>query len=164
MEVDQRRRVARSEELEGVDHWQVPDAQERALVVHPEVHRAPADVQRPEETRWQDAAVEVVYLRPRTGVEKVDSYQGARRQLLLPVMAGDAPFVALDEHGVIVESIARFKGLEAEVVLLALTDAILREGTSLKAHAYVGLSRARSLLIVVGSKAIRRALQWPASL
>ena len=60
-----------------IDHRQILDMQDRALVIDLEVDRTPR-VDRPEETRRQDAAVEVVHLRPRTGVEEVDSNQCER--------------------------------------------------------------------------------------
>src|SRR5262245_47191539 len=77
-EVDHRGRVVRAEELERVDHGQVLHVQDGAPAVDREIDRALADVESPEETGGQDAAVEVVYLRPRTGVEQVDSNQGER--------------------------------------------------------------------------------------
>jgi DNA helicase IV len=50
-------------------------------------------------------------------------------------------------HEVIVESVARFKGLESEIVIL-LTDRILAKNQELS---YVGVSRARSRLYVFGA-------------
>ena len=72
------RGVVRPEELERVDDRQVLHVQDGAPVVHLEVDRALADVERPEQSRRQDAAVEIVHLRPRTGVEEVDSDEGER--------------------------------------------------------------------------------------
>ena len=57
---------------------QVLHVQHRPPVVHLEVDRALADVERPEQPRRQHAAVEIVHLRPRTGVEEVNSDEGER--------------------------------------------------------------------------------------
>jgi hypothetical protein len=59
--------------------------QNGAAAVDFEIDRAFADVERPEEPGGQDAAVEVVRLRPRTGVEQVDSNQGERTTVDGPV-------------------------------------------------------------------------------
>ena len=61
-ELDKGGRVAWTKELERVDDRQVPDVQDGSPVVHRKVDGAPGDVKCPEETRWQDAAVEVVHL------------------------------------------------------------------------------------------------------
>jgi superfamily I DNA and RNA helicase len=63
-------------------------------------------------------------------------------------------------RGVPVESISRFKGLDAGTVVLALAEG---RGPAHQAQAYVGMSRARSLLVVIGSEATRRAINWPSS-
>jgi hypothetical protein len=77
MEVDESGRVVRPKELKRVDHRHVLNVQDGALGVVLEIDD-PFHAERPEETRRQDAAVEVVHLRPRTGVEEVDSNQGER--------------------------------------------------------------------------------------
>jgi hypothetical protein len=61
-ELDKGGCVAWTEELERVDDRQVPDVQDGSPVVHRKVDGAPSDVKCPEETRWQDAAVEVIDL------------------------------------------------------------------------------------------------------
>ncbi len=61
-------------------------------------------------------------------------------------------------RGVPVESISRFKGLDAGAVVLVLAE---NKGPANQAQAYVGMSRARSLLVVVGSEATRAAVSWP---
>lgn len=61
-------------------------------------------------------------------------------------------------RGVPVESVSRFKGLDAAAVVLALVD---KNGPAHQAQAYVGMSRARSLLVVVGSLATKNAVNWP---
>ncbi|MDF2995117.1 MAG: hypothetical protein K0R27_754 [Xanthobacteraceae bacterium] len=61
-------------------------------------------------------------------------------------------------RGIPVESVSRFKGLDAAAVVLALTE---DRGSAHHAQAYVGLSRARSLLVVIGSEETRKAVNWP---
>ena len=78
MDVNQRGRAARPEELEAVDHGKALHVQHRSPVADLEVDGGFADVECPEETGGENAAVEVVQLRPRTGVKEVDSYQRER--------------------------------------------------------------------------------------
>ncbi|MCO8624482.1 nuclease-related domain-containing DEAD/DEAH box helicase [Burkholderia multivorans] len=61
-------------------------------------------------------------------------------------------------YGIPVDSIYRFKGLEREVVVLALSDNL--SGEELMTFAYVGISRARIGLYVVGSRKVRDAILW----
>ena len=84
-EVDKGRRVVRAEELKRVDHRKILHVQDCVPAVDLEIDRALADVERPEQSRGQDATVEVVNLRPRTGVEQVDSNQGERTAMDRPV-------------------------------------------------------------------------------
>jgi superfamily I DNA and RNA helicase len=91
------------------------------------------------------------------------SDDGRLRDALRNRLAGDTPFVGLGESGVVVESISRFKGLEAAVVVLALSDALLVDANNAKAVVYVAMSRARSALFVIGSTAVRRAILWSES-
>ena len=74
---------------------------------------------------------------------------------------GPFSFGKWGSKGIPVETIARFKGLESEAVILAIEDE--RSGQD-QALAYVGLSRARSLLAVVGSPQQRSLLNWPQEL
>jgi len=67
-------------------------------------------------------------------------------------------FTTLDGHGIPVETVYRFKGLERDVVVLALSDAATIE--NLRAVAYVGLSRAKVGLYVVASRKIKYAIAW----
>ena len=59
---------------------------------------------------------------------------------------------------VLIETVHRFKGLEADAVILLLHD---QDSDELRRLAYVGMSRARALLHVIGSKATREILEWP---
>lgn len=70
---------------------------------------------------------------------------------------GSYSFGRWGSRGVPVESIARFKGLDAGAVVLVLGE---NKGLNSPAQAYVGMSRARSLLVVVGSKATKKAVNW----
>ncbi|MGH9194966.1 MAG: ATP-binding domain-containing protein, partial [Acidimicrobiia bacterium] len=65
--------------------------------------------------------------------------------------------VAPGEDGVVVETIQRFKGLEADVVILLLPQL---EGDGDRALAYVGMSRASVQLVVVGPASVRAGLKW----
>ena len=67
-------------------------------------------------------------------------------------------FTTLDGHGIPVETVYRFKGLERDVVVLALSDAATIEDH--RAVAYVGLSRAKVGLYVVASRKIKDAIVW----
>jgi hypothetical protein len=76
---------------------------------------------------------------------------------LTQISAGEVPFVR-EGLGVQTETVRRFKGLESDVVILALS-----ERTSIEigaAIAYTGMSRARSALYVFGSQAIRGRIGW----
>jgi hypothetical protein len=60
-------------------------------------------------------------------------------------------------NGIPVETISRFKGLEAEAVVVVLEDA---KDSLEKILAYVGLSRARSILAVVGTGRMQGLINW----
>ena len=53
----------------------------------------------------------------------------------------------LDGNGLVCETIHRFKGLEADAVIVVLDDLDEEKDRQL---AYIGLSRARSMLVVIG--------------
>jgi hypothetical protein len=76
-------------------------------------------------------------------------------------MAGDVPFGSLGGAGVVAETVYRYKGLEADAVVLLLTNAHQKDAKELKCLAYVGMSRARGMLLVVASQAVRALLDWP---
>jgi superfamily I DNA/RNA helicase len=59
---------------------------------------------------------------------------------------------------VLVETIHRFKGLEADAVILILDDGA---EVDLQRLAYVGMSRARAILHVIGSQRVQEVLKWP---
>jgi len=67
-------------------------------------------------------------------------------------------FTTLDGHGIPVETVYRFKGLERDVVVLALSDAATNE--DLRTVAYVGLSRAKVGLYVIASRKVKDAIAW----
>lgn len=60
-------------------------------------------------------------------------------------------------RGIPVETVARFKGLEAEAVVLALDEG---RSTSDITTAYVGMSRARSLLVAIGTQRQQAIVNW----
>ncbi|MFM5543022.1 NERD domain-containing protein [Aeromonas veronii] len=67
-------------------------------------------------------------------------------------------FTTLDGHGIPVETIHRFKGLERDVVVIALSDATTF--ADIRAVTYVGLSRAKVGLYVIASRDIKDAIAW----
>jgi hypothetical protein len=73
---------------------------------------------------------------------------------------GGVPLVPHGDPGVGVETVHRFKGLEADVVLLALPQLVTDRDRRI---AYIGMSRARSVLHVFGPQRVRDALRWDAS-
>jgi hypothetical protein len=65
--------------------------------------------------------------------------------------------VAHGEDGIAVETVQRYKGLEAEVVIVVIPELDDELDRSL---AYTGLSRAQTFLEVVGPKAVMDAIGW----
>jgi Nuclease-related domain/UvrD-like helicase C-terminal domain/AAA domain len=65
--------------------------------------------------------------------------------------------VAPGEDGVVTETVHRFKGLEADAVILLLPSLDWDEDRTL---AYIGMSRARAQLAVLGPPEVRAALAW----
>ncbi|WP_143023340.1 nuclease-related domain-containing DEAD/DEAH box helicase [Sphingomonas sp. NFR15] len=70
---------------------------------------------------------------------------------------GTSCFAAFGEIGIVVETIGRFKGLEAQCIVLCLRAE--PDGEPDKS-AYVGLSRAKTILKVVAPPGRKRALRW----
>lgn len=72
---------------------------------------------------------------------------------------GEHELVAPDSKkaGVVVETVQRFKGLENDVVVVVLPEI---NGDDDRALAYVGMSRARAVLVVLCSTAAKAALNW----
>jgi superfamily I DNA/RNA helicase len=68
------------------------------------------------------------------------------------LVVADSCFVPLGGKGVVAETVHRFKGLEAEVVVLVIPTS---SAPSRDALLYVGMSRARSMLVVLGPKSVR---------
>jgi hypothetical protein len=60
-------------------------------------------------------------------------------------------------RGIPVETVSRFKGLESQAIVLVLDETFIPEGLT---AAYVGMSRARSVLVVVGDQTHRGPLSW----
>lgn len=60
-------------------------------------------------------------------------------------------------RGIPVETVSRFKGLESQAIVLVLDGPFAANGP---VSAYVGMSRARSVLVVVGDEADRSPLNW----
>lgn len=60
-------------------------------------------------------------------------------------------------RGIPVETISRFKGLEAQAVVLAISAVSVDKDV---VEAYVGMSRGRSILVVIGDGSSRQSLNW----
>ncbi|MFB0690300.1 NERD domain-containing protein [Agrobacterium pusense] len=76
---------------------------------------------------------------------------------LCEMAVADTGFCGFGGQGVVVETIARFKGLEALAVVLVLDGPIQEKPDRV---AYVGLSRAKSYLNVVGRPERRHSIGW----
>jgi hypothetical protein len=70
---------------------------------------------------------------------------------------GPFSFGSWGGRGIATETVGRFKGLESQAIVLALSGKSANED---RTAAYVGMSRARSVLVVVGSKADQTFLNW----
>ena len=70
---------------------------------------------------------------------------------------GDTKLVPPGEKGVVIETVQRFKGLENDAIVLVIPD---NDGDVDLPLAYVGMSRARVLLFVLGSAEARSAISW----
>lgn len=71
---------------------------------------------------------------------------------------GDAAFVELGKHGVVSETIHRFKGLESDAIVVVFSGDSPPD--QLQKLAYVAMSRARAVLAVIGPKRLRKRLSW----
>lgn len=72
----------------------------------------------------------------------------------------DHVFCSANKVGVVAETVARFKGLEADAVVLALSDSFQPQESQDRSLLYVGLSRAKGLLFVLGSDQTRQRIGW----
>lgn len=70
---------------------------------------------------------------------------------------GPFSFGLWGSRGIPVETVSRFKGLESQAIILVLDGPFPLDG---RTSAYVGMSRARSVLVVVGDNADRLELSW----
>ena len=70
---------------------------------------------------------------------------------------GVSSFASFGEVGVVVESIGRFKGLEAQCVVLCLRA---QPETTPDKLAYVGFSRAKTILKIIAPPTRKRAVRW----
>lgn len=95
-------------------------------------------------------------LRPSQVVVLTDSRPVADR--MQQMVVSTASFTPLGGNGVIAETIYRYKGLDADVVIVVLSQELADD--ELKALAYVGMSRARTLLTVIGPRRAQKAVGW----
>ncbi len=63
----------------------------------------------------------------------------------------------LDDDGITIETVDRFRGLESDVVILLVDEA---DSETARARAYVGMSRGRVLLLMAGPTSAKTALGW----
>nr|WP_255602412.1 NERD domain-containing protein/DEAD/DEAH box helicase [Polymorphobacter megasporae] len=70
---------------------------------------------------------------------------------------GPFSFGPWGSRGIPVETVSRFKGLESQAIVLVLDGPSAADGLT---SAYVGMSRARSVLVVVGDPGDRTPLRW----
>jgi hypothetical protein len=71
---------------------------------------------------------------------------------------GPYSFGQWNGRGIAVETIARFKGLDSEAIVLLLDQPA--DANAEKMLAYVGMSRARTVLVVIGHGKQRNSLNW----
>lgn len=76
---------------------------------------------------------------------------------LKEIAVADTGFCAYGKSGVVVETIGRFKGLESLAIVLVL-DGVVPEPPD--RNAYVGFSRARSLLKVLAPRSRKSVVHW----
>ncbi|GBQ26952.1 hypothetical protein AA0472_2280 [Acetobacter estunensis NRIC 0472] len=70
---------------------------------------------------------------------------------------GPFSFGLWGSRGIPVETVSRFKGLESQAIILVLDGPFSNDAPT---SAYVGMSRARSVLVVVGDGADQSPLSW----
>lgn len=70
---------------------------------------------------------------------------------------GPFSFGLWGSRGIPVETVSRFKGLESQAIVLVLDGPFALDG---RTSAYVGMSRARSVLVVVGDETDQPPLSW----
>ena len=107
-----------------------------------------------------------------TGLFEAEKYHASQVQILIPHSryleeVEQAPYKPNLKIGGIkevkIESIHKFKGLESEVVVMILpsTESLESETTTdIKSLIYVGMSRATSLLIIIGDQEVKALANW----
>ena len=107
-----------------------------------------------------------------TGLFEAEKYHASQVQILIPHSryleeVEQAPYKPNLKIGGIkevkIESIHKFKGLESEVVVMILPSAESLESettTDIKSLIYVGMSRATSLLIIIGDQEVKALANW----
>jgi hypothetical protein len=103
------------------------------------------------------ALVEQEGIRPNQITVLVDTDVIARR--LRERYAGPYPFTGYGQVGVVVETIQRFKGLENDVVIVALTEAA-RQDDETRRLCYVAFSRARAVLMIIADPILKQRVSW----
>jgi len=107
-----------------------------------------------------------------TGLFEIEKYDPKQVQILIPHSryredVEQAEYKPNQKIGgikdVLIESIYKFKGLESEVVVMVIPniESLESETTSdIKSLLYVGMSRATTLLIVIGDNEVKKIANW----
>ena len=106
------------------------------------------------------------------GLLEKEKYQASQIQILVPHSryieeVEQATYKPNQKIGGIkeinIESIYKFKGLESEIVIMIIPNLESLESettTDIKSLIYVGMSRATSMLIVIGDNAVKELANW----
>ncbi len=108
--------------------------------------------------KYEDVAETVKLALETSGQDKAPKHK--RPRLLSDnggaYVSGDLASCRYGGRGVVVETIARFKGLDSAAVILVLNELAETPDVS----AYIGFSRARSYLQVIGPSDRQRPCNW----
>lgn len=119
---------------------------------------------------WEEGLAALVQIL--TGLFETEKYHASQVQILIPHSryleeVEQTPYKPNLKIGAIkevqIESIHKFKGLESEVVVMILPSIESLESettTDIRSLVYVGMSRATSLLIVIGDQEVKALANW----
>jgi len=119
---------------------------------------------------WEEGLSVLIHIL--TGLFETEKYHASQVQILIPHSryleeVEQAPYKPNLKIGAIkevrIESIHKFKGLESEVVVMILpsVESLESETTKdTKSLIYVGMSRATSLLIIIGDQEVKTLANW----
>ena len=119
---------------------------------------------------WEEGLAALVQIL--TGLFETEKYHASQVQILIPhsryleevEQASYKPNLKIGAiKEVQIESIHKFKGLESEVVVMILPSIESLESettTDIRSLVYVGMSRATSLLILIGDQEVKALANW----